>query len=93
MLEAVAQQGSIWPQRARWACRTDTCGGPQAVGRATGWRTHHLGKGQSAQLSEFGTKLLWAERQAQARLAPQIAALHADLERASRWRLTTVPMC
>jgi molybdate-binding protein len=40
------------------------------------------GKGQSAQLSEFGTKLLWAERQAQARLAPQIAALHADLERA-----------
>ncbi len=39
-------------------------------------------KGQSARLSEFGTKLLWAERQAQARLAPQIEALRGDLERA-----------
>ena len=39
-------------------------------------------KGQPARLSEFGAKLLWAERQAQARLAPQIEALHADLERA-----------
>ncbi|WP_048440138.1 helix-turn-helix transcriptional regulator [Caenimonas sp. SL110] len=39
-------------------------------------------KGQPARLSEFGDKLLWAERQAQARLAPQIAALHADLEHA-----------
>lgn len=39
-------------------------------------------KGQSARLSEFGTKLLWAERQAQARLSPQIEALRADLERA-----------
>lgn len=38
--------------------------------------------GQAAQLSEFGDKLLWAERQAQARLAAQIEALHADLERA-----------
>jgi putative molybdopterin biosynthesis protein len=39
-------------------------------------------KGQPARLSEFGDKLLWAERQAQARLAPQVQALHADLERA-----------
>ncbi len=39
-------------------------------------------KGQSARLSEFGAKLMWAERQAQARLAPQIEALRADLERA-----------
>jgi putative molybdopterin biosynthesis protein len=38
-------------------------------------------KGQPARLSEFGDKLLWAERQAQARLAGQIEALHADLER------------
>ncbi len=38
-------------------------------------------KGQPALLSEFGSKLLWAERQAQARLSPQIAALQADLER------------
>ncbi len=39
-------------------------------------------KGQPARLTEFGAKLLWAERQAQARLAPQIEALRADLERA-----------
>ena len=39
-------------------------------------------KGQPARLSAFGEKLLWAERQAQARLAGQIEALHADLERA-----------
>jgi len=39
-------------------------------------------KGQRARLAPFGQKLLWAERQAQARLAPQIEALHADLERA-----------
>lgn len=38
-------------------------------------------KGQSARLSEFGSKLMWAERQAQARLAPQIEALRAELER------------
>ena len=38
-------------------------------------------KGQSARLTEFATKLMWAERQAQARLAPQIEALRAELER------------
>ena len=38
-------------------------------------------KGHPARLSEFGDKLLWAERQAQARLASQIGALYADLER------------
>lgn len=38
-------------------------------------------KGQAARLSEFADKLLWAERQAQARLAPQISALHAELEK------------
>lgn len=38
-------------------------------------------KGQPARLTDFGQKLLWAERQAQARLAPQIEALHAELER------------
>ena len=83
MLEAVARQGSIsgaaraldlsyrhvWGALKRWE---EQLGGELIV-----W-----GKGQSAQLSEFGTKLLWAERQAQARLAPQIEALRADLERA-----------
>ena len=39
-------------------------------------------KGQPARLSPFGAKLLWAERQAQARLAPQIEALRSELERA-----------
>lgn len=38
-------------------------------------------KGQAARLSEFADKLLWAERQAQARLAPQISSLHAELEK------------
>ncbi len=39
-------------------------------------------KGQRARLTDFGEKLLWAERQAQARLAPQIEALRGDIERA-----------
>ena len=39
-------------------------------------------KGQAARLTEFATQLMWAERQAQARLQPQIEALQADLERA-----------
>lgn len=39
-------------------------------------------KGQRARLTPFGEKLLWAERQGQARLAPQIEALQAELERA-----------
>jgi putative molybdopterin biosynthesis protein len=38
-------------------------------------------KGQAARLSPFGAKLMYAERQAQARLAPQIEALQAELER------------
>lgn len=39
-------------------------------------------KGQSALLSPFASKLLWAERLARARLAPQIEALRSELERA-----------
>lgn len=39
-------------------------------------------RGQKARLTEFGQKLLWAERHAQSRLAPQIQALRAELERA-----------
>ena len=39
-------------------------------------------RGQAARLSPLGDKLLWAERMAQARLAPQIEALRAELERA-----------
>jgi putative molybdopterin biosynthesis protein len=83
LLQAVREQGSIsgaakllghsyrhvWGELKRWE---EELGHGLIV-----WE-----KGQAARLTEFGDKLLWAERQAQARLAPQIAALHADLERA-----------
>ncbi|CAN7275434.1 LysR family transcriptional regulator [Variovorax sp. LjRoot290] len=83
LLHAVREHGSIsaasrvlglsyrhvWGELKRWE---QTLGHPLVTGA----------QGRSAQLSEFGDKLLWAERQAQARLAPQIEALHADLERA-----------
>lgn len=39
-------------------------------------------KGQRAVLAPFGEKLLWSERRALARLAPQIEALRSELERA-----------
>jgi putative molybdopterin biosynthesis protein len=58
----------VWGELKRWEAEL---GQPLIV-----WE-----KGQAARLSEFGDKLLWAERHAQARLAPQIEALHADLER------------
>ncbi|MDP1954306.1 MAG: substrate-binding domain-containing protein [Polaromonas sp.] len=83
MLHAVREHGSIsaaaraldlsyrhvWGALKKWE---QTLGRPLIV-----WD-----KGQRAQLTEFGEKLLWAERQAQARLAPQIEALRGDIERA-----------
>ena len=83
LLQAVSQQGSIsggaralnlsyrhvWGELKRWE---QELGNELLV-----WE-----KGQSARLTEFGTKLMWAERQAQARLAPQIEALRSELERA-----------
>jgi putative molybdopterin biosynthesis protein len=83
LLAAVRAQGSIsgaarvlgqsyrhvWGELKRWE---------QELGqRLIVWE-----RGQPARLTEFADKLLWAERQVQARLAPQIAALHFDLERA-----------
>ena len=83
LLQAVAAEGSIsaaarrlglsyrhaWGELKRWE---------QELGEdLIVW-----GKGQSARLTEFATKLMWAERQTQARLAPQISALQADLQRA-----------
>lgn len=59
----------VWGELKRWESELDQ---PLIV-----WE-----KGQPARLTEFALKLLWAEQQAQARLAPQIEALHADLERA-----------
>src|SRR5678816_1093364 len=37
-------------------------------------------KGQPATLSPFGAKLLWAERRALARLAPELESLRGELE-------------
>jgi putative molybdopterin biosynthesis protein len=81
-LQAVREAGSIaaaaksmrlsyrhvWGELKRWE---QTLGQPLIL-----WE-----KGQAARLSEFADKLLWAERQAQARLAPQIRALQAELEK------------
>ena len=82
LLQAVSQHGSIsraakhldlsyrhvWGELKRWEA---VLGNELIV-----WE-----KGQSAKLTEFGDKLMWAERQTQARLTPQIEALRADLER------------
>ncbi|HEY8906581.1 MAG TPA: substrate-binding domain-containing protein [Rhodoferax sp.] len=82
LLQAVSSQGSIsggaralglsyrhvWGELKRWE---NELGSELLV-----WE-----KGQSARLTGFGNKLMWAERQAQARLAPQIEALRAELER------------
>lgn len=82
LLQAVRDNGSIggaskamglsyrhvWGELKRWE---------QSLGQALIlWE-----KGQAAKLTGFADKLLWAERQAQARLLPQISALHADLEK------------
>ena len=83
LLAAVRAQGSIsgaaralgqsyrhvWGELKRWELEL-------------GQRLIVWDRGQPARLTEFADKLLWAERQVQARLAPQIAALHFDLERA-----------
>jgi len=83
MLHAVSEHGSIaraakaldLSYRHVWGALKDW---EQALGRGLiVWD-----KGQRARLTEFGQKLLWAERQAQARLAPQIEALASDIERA-----------
>jgi molybdate transport repressor ModE-like protein len=82
LLQAVSSQGSIsggaralglsyrhvWGELKRWE---NELGNELVI-----WE-----KGQRAHLTEFGNKLMWAERQAQARLAPQIEALRTELER------------
>lgn len=82
LLQAVHETGSIngaaqaldlsyrhvWGELKRWE---SSLGRPLVL-----WE-----KGRPAQLTEFGSKLMWAERQAQARLLPQITALRADLDR------------
>ena len=82
LLQAVSNQGSIsggarmlglsyrhvWGELKRWE---QELGNELLV-----WE-----KGQNARLSVFGNKLMWAERQAQARLGAQIEALRGELER------------
>ncbi len=82
LLQAVAQAGSISA-----AARSLGLSYRHVWGELKRWELE-LGqslllwdKGQAARLSEFGSKLLFAERQAQARLAPQMEALQAELER------------
>lgn len=58
----------VWGELKRWEA---VLGQPLVI-----WA-----KGQRARLSPFGDRLLRAERLARARLAPQIEALRADLER------------
>jgi molybdate transport repressor ModE-like protein len=48
-------------------------------------------RGQAAQLSPFGQRLLMAERLAQARLGPQMESLRAELERAFALAFETGP--
>lgn len=83
MLQAVRDRGSIsaaaramgfsyrhtWGQLRQWEVEL---GEPLIL-----WE-----RGQAAQLSPFGQRLLMAERLAQARLGPQIEAVRAELERA-----------
>lgn len=82
-LQAVAERGSI-----SGAARALDMSYRHVWGQLKHWETSlghpliHWEKGQPARLTEFGAKLMWAERQAQARLMPQIEALRADLERA-----------
>jgi molybdate transport repressor ModE-like protein len=82
LLQAVSSQGSIsggaralglsyrhvWGELKRWE---NELGNELVI-----WE-----KGQRAHLTDFGNKLMWAERQAQARLTPQIEALRTELER------------
>ncbi|GAB4397260.1 MAG: substrate-binding domain-containing protein [Rhodoferax sp.] len=82
LLQAVNRQGSI-----SGAARALNLSYRHVWGELKRWESalgHELlvwEKGQRAQLSDFAAKLLWAERLAQARLAPQIDALRAELER------------
>lgn len=82
MLEAVHETGSIsaaarrlgqsyrhvWGELKRWEGELGSA--------LVAWA-----KGRPARLSPFGEKLLWAERRALARLAPELEALRSELER------------
>ncbi|MCX8520511.1 MAG: LysR family transcriptional regulator [Rhodoferax sp.] len=83
LLQAVASHGSISA-----AARALALSYRHVWGELKRWEKelgHELliwEKGQAGRLTEFGSKLMWAEGQAQARLAAQIEALRGELERA-----------
>lgn len=82
MLEAVAQQGSIsGAARALNLSYRHVWGALKKWEESLGREVILWGKGHTAQLSPFGQRLLLTERQAQARLAPHIEAIYAELER------------
>ena len=82
MLEAVAKQGSIsGAAKALNLSYRHVWGALKKWEEVLGRDVILWGKGHTAQLSPFGQRLLLTERQAQARLAPHIEAIHAELER------------
>lgn len=82
MLEAVAQHGSIsGAAKALGLSYRNVWGALKKWDEHLGREVILWGKGHTAQLSEFGQRLLLTERQAQARLAPHVEAISAELER------------
>lgn len=82
MLDAVAQQGSIaGAAKALGLSYRHVWGALKKWDAQLGQAVILWGKGHTAQLSPFGKRLLLTERQAQARLAPHIEAITAELER------------
>ena len=81
-LKAVAEQGSILA-----ASKALNLSYRHVWGELKRWEQElqqpllHWERGQAAQLTAFGQRLLFADTQAKARLAPQIEALQAELER------------
>jgi molybdate transport repressor ModE-like protein len=83
LLGAVADAGSIAAAARRiGASYRHVWGALKRWEAELGQPLVHWEQGQAARLTDFAAKLLWAERQAQARLAPQIEALRGELEHA-----------
>lgn len=81
-LEAIAQHGSIsGAAKALGLSYRHVWGALKKWEAVLGQEVILWGKGHTAQLSPFGQRLLLNERQAQARLAPHLDAICAELER------------
>jgi putative molybdopterin biosynthesis protein len=81
LLQAVREQGSIAAAAKSLGMSYRQCGASSKVGQRLNQNLIVWEKGMPAELSEFASKLLWAERQAQARLAAPIESLMAEIER------------